>query len=331
MDDIQHIIIHYLDGIATREEKQMLLKWLKESESHAQEFAEIRDLWLGSNAALSGNEDTETALQHLRKHIYNNDKKRRKKTPFLHHSIIKYAAVFCLAFGLAYWLFMQTITVPPENTLTINKLITSNNSKGRFVLPDSTIVWLNRNSILEYPEIFHAEKREVKLTGEGYFEVKKHSRAPFYVTAGNMAVEVKGTSFVVQNYENRKNIETILLSGKVNVAGNGYVNTPLLPGQRYSLNKEKGTYEVDTVKPDNYIGWINSKLVFDNQRLSDILTQMQGWYNIDISFAESYASNVRMTFTIRDESIDEILRAIKLLVPITSRWENQTLYIQPKR
>lgn len=331
MNDINQIIIQYLDGTATAVEKKILLNWLKESEENLKEFSEIRDLWLVSNTNLSEDADTEQSLEQLRKRIFADLKVKSYQPVPLYKSFIKYAAIFILAFGLAYWLSSQFNTTPQQNTLLVNRLITSDNSRGRFILPDSTIVWLNRNSILEYPEIFNDKQREVKLTGEAYFEVTKQPGSAFHVTANDIQVEVTGTSFVVQNYENRKSVETVLLSGKVQVAGKGFKKADLLPDQRYVIDKTTGVCHIDTVNSSNYIGWINSKLVFDNHRLSDIITQMQGWYNIDIYCPPAFAHNVRMTFTIRDESIEEILRAIKFIIPVTSKWENETLYIESKR
>ena len=58
----------------------------------------------------------------------------------------------------------------------MNRLLTANGSKGRFVLPDSTVVWLNSNSLLEYPETFSSSAREVSLSGEAYFERSEERR-----------------------------------------------------------------------------------------------------------------------------------------------------------
>lgn len=116
MNDIHHIIIQYLDGTATTVEKKILLNWLKESEENLKEFSEIRDLWLASNTNLSEDADTEQSLEQLRKRIFA-DLKVKSYQP-LYKSFIKYAAIFILAFGLAYWLSSQFNTTPQQNTLS---------------------------------------------------------------------------------------------------------------------------------------------------------------------------------------------------------------------
>ena len=47
--DINEVIIRFLDGTATGEEKVFLFNWLKQSEKNRNEFSEVRDLWLLGN------------------------------------------------------------------------------------------------------------------------------------------------------------------------------------------------------------------------------------------------------------------------------------------
>lgn len=327
MKDIHNIIIHYLDDSATLEEKQFLLDWLKESEENRKEFQEIRDLWIGVNVTI-GEIELENALKKFRKRIFESldEKGKNKKNRLI--LFLRIAALFLLAFGLNYLFFHKT-TETEYKTEIINRLITSENGKGRFLLPDSTIVWLNKNSSLEYPEKFEANFRQVKLQGEAYFQVYKDPDKEFIVDASDIRVKVTGTSFVVQNYENRKAIETILLNGGVSVEKNDQPPVGLSPNQRYSLEKGSESISIDSVNALNYIGWIEKRLQFDNAKLSDILTQMSEWYGIDIICTRTYATQPNMTLMIRDESIDEILKAIQMIEPFRYWWEEQTLYITP--
>ena len=67
--------------------------------------------------------------------------------------------------------------------------------REQVVLPDSSRVWLNSGSVLIYPSIFVGDRREVYLSGEGYFEVEKNAEQPFIVKARTLNVEVLGTRF----------------------------------------------------------------------------------------------------------------------------------------
>ena len=88
-----------------------------------------------------------------------------------------------------------------EEQLIMNRVIMGKGSKGSVTLPDGTTAWLNANSMLIYPEQFSDNKRSVKLEGEGYFEVVRNEKAPFFVETDGMIVNVLGTHFNVKNYE----------------------------------------------------------------------------------------------------------------------------------
>lgn len=329
MSDINYIIIHYLNGTATLEEKRTLLTWLKYSTENQKEFLEIKALWQGENVVLS-EKRMDVALEKFRKRIYRSleEKKELNNKKFIH--FLRIAAMFLLAFGLNYLLFMK-VGKPEQNTEIINRLITAENGKGRFLLPDSTVVWLNQNSTLEYPEKFKSDSRRVQLKGEAYFQVQKNPDKEFLVNADDIWVKVTGTSFVVQNYENRKAVETILVDGSVSVGNTNIQSIDLSPNQRISFEKQSNSFQVDSVNALNYIGWINRRLEFDRTNLSDALIQMGEWYGIDIVYTQIQKKQPRLTFMIRDESIEEILKAMQMVTSFHYKWEEQTLYVNPDK
>ena len=135
--------------------------------------------------------------------------------------------------------------------------------------------------MLVYPDRFSDNKRSVKLEGEGYFEVVRDEKAPFFVETDGMVVNVLGTHFNVKNYENKETIETTLLSGKVEVLLSGMSSGIVLkPNQRISCNRQNGTYSLAEVDASDYIIWIGDKLVCTNEKLSTILHRMKHWYNM---------------------------------------------------
>ena len=83
-------------------------------------------------------------------------------------------------------------------------------------LSDGTVVYLNSGSELRYPVAFGVERRDVFLSGEGYFEVAKDAKRPFFVNADKLKIRVYGTSFNVNTY-NLANVETVLVEGKIGI------------------------------------------------------------------------------------------------------------------
>ena len=71
---------------------------------------------------------------------------------------------------------------------------------------DGTGVWLNAGSSITYPVAFIGGERRVSVNGEVYLEVAHDAKKPFYVVKNDMNVQVLGTHFNVQAYDNEKNI-----------------------------------------------------------------------------------------------------------------------------
>ena len=212
-----------------------------------------------------------------------------------------------------------------------NRVIMGKDSKGAVTLPDGTTVWLNAGSMLVYPDRFSDNKRSVKLEGEGYFEVVRDEKAPFFVETDGMVVNVLGTHFNVKNYENKETIETTLLSGKVEVLLSGMSSGIVLKSnQRISCNRQNGTYSLAEVDASDYIIWIGDKLVCTNEKLSTILHRMKHWYNIDIECRKGVPLDHRLSLTIRKESPEEILKLLTLISPIRYTIEGDKIIISPK-
>ena len=89
---------------------------------------------------------------------------------------------------------------------------------SQVTLPDGTLVRLNANSSLTYQQNFGQDNRKVKLSGEGYFEVKKNTEKKFIVNTGYIDVTVLGTKFNLYAYEDKDIIEMALVEGHVNVS-----------------------------------------------------------------------------------------------------------------
>ena len=198
--DINEVIIRFLDGTATGEEKVFLFNWLKQSEKNRNEFSEVRDLWLLGNTIATDDLETEIARERYKNRIQSTESGLRKnRFVFRKHFVpfLRVAAVFLMLFTVGSVFYYWGSSSVPKQPDVMNRLLTANGSKGRFVLPDSTVVWLNSNSLLEYPETFSSSAREVSLSGEAYFEVRRNEKLPFRVQAGEMKVEVLGTRFIV--------------------------------------------------------------------------------------------------------------------------------------
>ena len=112
-----------------------------------------------------------------------------------------------------------------------NTLSTPRGGQYQITLPDGSIVWLNAASSLKYPAAFLQKQRKVQITGEAYFEVAKNPDRPFVVQVNDMEVQVLGTSFNINSYEDELVKKTTLLEGFVKITSRNAVEY-LKPGQQ---------------------------------------------------------------------------------------------------
>lgn len=183
-------------------------------------------------------------------------------------------------------------------------------SKTFLTLPDKSEVWLNSNSTLHYGSETR-NKREVHLSGEAFFHVKKDSKRPFIITADMLKIEVLGTSFNVKAIPDKDLIETSLVEGSIKL---------ILPGKIYQLKpNEKAVYSkkdssLKIIPTDNELetAWIDNKLKFRSEPFSGVKAKLEEWYNIKIKVDCDRIENDPITGTFNNERLDIVLESLKL-------------------
>lgn len=170
----------------------------------------------------------------------------------------------------------------------LNTLSTPNGGMYRLRLPDGTGVWLNAASSITYPTAFVGAKREVSVKGEAYFEVAKDASKPFFVDVnGHSTIEVLGTDFNVNAYENEDIISTTLLQGMVKVTSDKGHQVTLKPGQQMLI--DSGTRQiraVNFVDTDKIVAWKNGAFNFEGVPLEKAMRQLARWYNLQIAYEQ---------------------------------------------
>lgn len=172
-----------------------------------------------------------------------------------------------------------------------NSIETPKGGQYQINLPDGTKVWLNAGSSLKYPTAFANTGREVQLTGEAYFEVAKKTaqgqRIPFNVKTESQLVEVLGTHFNINNYDNEDNTKTTLVEGSVRVTpagGAGNLAKVLKPGEQSVL---KGiSVKVNAVDTEEALAWKEGLFMFDDEDLESIMRKVSRWYNVEVVFKD---------------------------------------------
>ena len=239
------------------------------------------------------------------------------------------AAVF-LFFCLLSILFFQKTFFSQKNKIAYKEIVVPNGQMKKILLPDKSIVILNSGTKLKYYNDFGKRKREVSLEGEAYFDVAHNPNKPFIVHTCENTVKVIGTAFNISAYPD-ENIHLISLErGKIKLAKTDKHYSFLFPNQIYLLirnNNQSKIFKSENIKL--YSSWKEGEIIFTNQSFVDITNRLERSYNIVFNIKNNKIKNCRYTGKFnRKQSIENILKIIKLTTPFDYEIKNDTIIIK---
>ncbi|HEX2628506.1 MAG TPA: FecR family protein [Chitinophagaceae bacterium] len=253
------------------------------------------------------------------------------------------AAIVFFAIAGFVWINNNKGEIKEEAIAQSNEVSTRRGSKSTVHLPDGTIVVLNAGSKLTYNKDFGKELREVTLSGEGFFDVKRMSQKPFVIHTESINIKVLGTVFNVKAYPEDKRTETSLIHGSIEVTMKNRPNDKIIlaPSEKLvvenntvvdkTVTTTKGTeipeVSINTLMSVNKLryneadssvaetGWVDNKLVFRDESFEDLVRKMERWYDVDIEISDARLREKRLNGTFEKETIDQALEALKILSP----------------
>lgn len=221
------------------------------------------------------------------------------------------AAGLVLVLGLGWYYQKERSGVPSATPVaqTATHSVTRMNdgsSPMEVVLSDGSRITLSPGSVLDYPEHFTGESREVHLKGDAFFDIVSKPGQPFLVHNGKLITQVLGTQFWIRTNTRNKTLEVEVVSGKVSVfenaklrgrgdpeASNGVL---LTPNQRVTYYPDKGYLLASVVnEPLPILEDTQPALHFDNVDLEVIAGRLVKKYGIEILFANDELG--KCTFT----------------------------------
>lgn len=194
---------------------------------------------------------------------------------------------------------------PLKNTITTPK-----GGQYQVILPDNSSVWLNSASSITYPTSFSGKERLVSLRGEAYFEVTKNKKMPFRVRSGLQTVDVLGTHFNVNAYDDEPDIETTLLEGSVKLTS-PLISTLIVPGEQGVVS---GTGEITKrmVDIDQEVAWKNGLFSFKGQDIHAIMREISRWYNIEVIYDKSLPQEKYYGEIERSSRLENVFKILEL-------------------
>lgn len=299
--DIKEIIESYIKEETPKEVHETFERWFLDNESREQKDAALQSVW--DNLSLidaDAPEDPYVILADAERieAAASMDVIRRKNRWLWTLSVI----AACLAvFAVVGWRLA---------TGSVTCLASSETSKAVFTLPDGSRICLNRNSRLTYSTGLNGRCRNVKLDGEGYFDVASDPDHPFHVEAAGLSIKVLGTIFTVSAYED-KPVRAFLEEGSIEASVRGYDDILLTPDHAVVYDSNSGRFEAYDENSLDHTAWVDDRLDFVNKPLSDIFDCLEHWYGVNILCNDiERASEIRLSMVIRQEPIEEIFDAI---------------------
>jgi transmembrane sensor len=305
-----HQIVKYLKNKCTSSEREEIETWLNTSEENQELYSNLKGIW--ENAEKVPDEirvDFKKAWEKIESKagIAN---KPAKKIPMKvsYKLLLRIAAILVILIGLGTlikMLYFDNQSIIIESNLTA--------TQKEIHLSDGTIVFLNRNSQLTYPESFKKNTREIKLEGEAFFKVAKDSLHPFMVQAGGTITKVLGTSFNVNVKDSSKVIVSVL-EGKVALTSENN-QLKLTKGEQGTFDKKTRQFIKSQITDENYLSWKTGILSFNNQKLGEAVKVISEYYSKTIE-VEPELQDRMITVTFNKQPFSEVLEILEMTLNI---------------
>lgn len=193
-----------------------------------------------------------------------------------------------------------------------NTITTPKGGQYQLVLADGTKVWLNSASSITFPAAFDSKVRQVELVGEAYFEVARNKNVPFHVKTANQLVEVLGTHFNINAYEDEGATTTTLLEGSVRLSA-GAGKKVLKPGEQASVTTGRTDILLETAtNVEKIVAWKNGVFAFDNEDLETIMRQISRRYDVDVVYATPLPKEKFFGEIPRNSKLSEVCKILEL-------------------
>jgi len=295
----------YMAGDSSQEEKEEVQRWLEADEKNRKKFTALRTLYDITLAHLPEEESDSLSVP----------EKKTSRNLFIEW--LKIAAVILITFSCTYY-FLKPAQEKEE--VVMQTLHIPTGQRAELTLADGTKVWLNSQTTFTFPNHFTTTSREVYLNGEAYFEVAHDQAKPFAVHTKPHDIHVLGTEFNVSAYGNKLgSFELSLIKGSVELVSPESAQTiQLSPGNRV-FETENGLITA-AISDYNHFLWKKGIISFENERIEDILTKLQLYYDVEIRNGNSSVKDMRYTgkFRTRD-GIEHVLNVLR--IPTALRYE----------
>lgn len=321
-DNNEDLLGKYLAQETNAQENALIEKWLQENTENQKELDDFSFIW--NNSGFLKEEPTHTvdvdAAWLKVKSKMDSPKEAKvvplvpapKKSRFFTLGIAASITIL-LTVGFFFYFFNNS---SPE----IISLKTTQNTLEQ-ILPDGSVVFLNNNTSLTYLANFDGNTREISMTGEAFFDIKRDETKPFLIHANGSDIKVLGTSFNVKAYD--KNVKVSVETGKVQFANKAKA-TLLVAGEQATFEAEKDTIKKQIIADKNTFAYKTKVFVFDNASLDYVSNVLAQGYHVNIRLQNEGIKSCRLTTKFENESLADALNIIAETLNLTVSAKGET-------
>lgn len=316
---IDYLISRYLSGEASADETLLLERWMDESKSNKKYFEGIKfvnDKAVAAQPVIKF--DADAAWEKLHKKMADLPAKKKPEVITIKLQTvyrIALAASVALLLGLSYYIFKNIYTgKAPTNYVSV---VSSANTE-RISLTDNSKIILNKKSKIEYSKDFGKKIREVKLTGEAYFNVEHKGDKPFIVKAEHALIEDIGTAFNIMAEPDSAFIEVRVDSGEVRFYSPTNPGITLKQGETATYNKSTDMFTKIVSVDEKKLSY-RYVFYFNDARLAEVVEKINDVYPKKLKISNKRMENCRITVVFNNEDFETIVNIITETLEIKSK------------
>lgn len=302
-EEAYHLMVKKLAGEINAGEETRLYQWLEADQANRKILEELTLVWdKAQRDPLPV--DVDAAWDKVDRRT------QRKNIPLFGNTVWRIAAAVALFAVLGTWAVISLRTV----TTTIS---TAANEIKKVDLPDGSYVWMHEYSTLTYTNNLKGSKRELKLDGMAFFDVKRDEARPFVITTARGSVEVLGTSFEVTAYKNDTFERVTVSTGKVKFANAQNEQSLILTANTEGVITTSGNAASAAVNSSELVAWKTSQLAFNNEQMDEVAKKLERYFHIQVILKNAEITNCRFTASFNNPKLGEVLDVIEKALQLT--------------
>ena len=321
------LILKYIKNEASPEERNTIDEWLKQNDANKEQFDRVKSIWdnsatLAPPLTIDKSQAWQSIQQRIRGEMNEKHTAELKNKSTLFWPLALAASLVIAVFAL----FLFRSGAKQNEILTLK----TDEIGKEVVLPDSTRVFLNKNSSLAYPETFTSETRNVTLTGEAYFEVTKKQAQPFIIENKNFKITVLGTSFNVSAYDKKSSTRVDVITGKVLLAGKSGQLVVLTKQEAGILNASTGQLLKVKSSDPNFLSWKTKKLEFKNTGFNEVCARLKDYFAVTLVVKDQDILKCKFTGTFENPSLEQVISILEKTLDIKALISNEQVIFTGK-